>query len=70
MLALTWLILLVNAVAAGAAADPSVWRRQVIYLVMPDRFHDGDPGNDRLRGGPGRDTCVGGAGADVTSDCE
>lgn len=45
---LAWVIVLVSAVSAHAAADPAVWRRQVIYLVMPDRFHNGDPGNDRL----------------------
>lgn len=32
--------------SAFAAAEPEVWRRQVIYLVMPDRFHNGNPGND------------------------
>jgi glycosidase len=34
--------------AAQAAADPDTWKRQVIYLVMPDRFHNGDRTNDRL----------------------
>jgi hypothetical protein len=45
---LAWVIVLASAVPSLAAADPAVWRRQVIYLVMPDRFHNGDPGNDRL----------------------
>ncbi|MCG8365886.1 MAG: alpha-amylase family glycosyl hydrolase [Pseudanabaenales cyanobacterium] len=31
-----------------AAADPSVWRQQVIYLVMTDRFENGDSANDTL----------------------
>jgi len=33
---------------AHAAANPSEWQSQVIYLVMPDRFENGDTGNDRL----------------------
>ncbi len=36
-------------VDAGAVADASVpgsWRQRVIYLVMPDRFVNGDPSND------------------------
>ena len=31
-----------------AAADPNVWRQQVIYLVMTDRFENGDRTNDPL----------------------
>ena len=31
-----------------AAADPNVWRQQVIYLVMTDRFENGDHTNDPL----------------------
>jgi len=31
---------------AGAHADPEVWQRQVLYLVLPDRFADGDRSND------------------------
>jgi alpha-amylase len=42
------LSLLFPHVAAHAAADPEVWKRQVIYLIMPDRFHNGDRANDRL----------------------
>ena len=33
-----------------AAADPSVWRQQIIYLVMTDRFENGDSANDTLGG--------------------
>ena len=32
----------------SAAADPDSWRQQVIYLIMPDRFSNGDAANDRL----------------------
>ena len=35
--------------AAGAADDsatPADWRDQVLYLVMIDRFENGNPGND------------------------
>jgi alpha-amylase len=28
------------------AADRDVWQAQIVYLVMPDRFFDGDPAND------------------------
>ncbi|MDJ0704260.1 MAG: alpha-amylase family glycosyl hydrolase [Leptolyngbyaceae cyanobacterium MO_188.B28] len=35
---------------SSAAADPSVWRQQVIYLVMTDRFENGDSANDTLGG--------------------
>ena len=31
-----------------AAADPNIWRQQVIYLVMTDRFENGDEANDTL----------------------
>jgi glycosidase len=30
----------------GPGADPRVWRPRVIYLVFPDRFQNGNPGND------------------------
>lgn len=30
----------------GPGADPRVWRPRVIYLTFPDRFRNGDPGND------------------------
>ncbi len=30
----------------GPGADPRVWRPRVIYLTFPDRFANGDPGND------------------------
>ena len=44
-----WLFTLYGlAPSAFAAADPEVWRRQVIYLVMPDRFHNGNIENDTL----------------------
>ncbi|MGB3494175.1 MAG: alpha-amylase family glycosyl hydrolase [Elainellaceae cyanobacterium] len=33
---------------AHAAANPAEWQPQVIYLVMPDRFENGDTSNDRL----------------------
>lgn len=33
---------------ALAAANPAEWRPQVIYLVFPDRFENGDPTNDQL----------------------
>lgn len=33
---------------ALATADPGVWRQQVIYLVFPDRFQNGDDQNDDL----------------------
>ncbi len=32
--------------ATGTTADPNVWRPQVIYLTLTDRFFDGDPTND------------------------
>lgn len=32
--------------ATGTAADPNVWRPQVIYLALTDRFFDGDTSND------------------------
>lgn len=31
-----------------AQAEPNVWRQQVIYLVFPDRFQNGDSTNDKL----------------------
>ena len=31
-----------------ATADPDVWKQQVIYLVFPDRFQNGDDKNDNL----------------------
>ena len=34
--------------AAVAAANPIEWQQQIIYLVFPDRFENGDPNNDRL----------------------
>lgn len=34
--------------SAIAVADTELWKRRVIYLVMPDRFHNGDSRNDRL----------------------
>ena len=37
---------------ATGAADPAVWQPQVVYLVMPDRFFNGDPTNDDA-GSPG-----------------
>jgi glycosidase len=30
----------------GAASAPADWRAQVLYLVIPDRFRNGDPSND------------------------
>lgn len=33
---------------ALAQADPTVWRQQVIYLLLMDRFENGDLGNDQL----------------------
>ncbi len=33
---------------AGPGADPRVWRPRVIYLLIPDRFANGDPHNDDL----------------------
>jgi glycosidase len=35
-----------DAAPSGNAADPNVWRPQVIYLAMTDRFFDGDTSND------------------------
>lgn len=35
---------------AGPGADPAVWQRRTIYLVMPDRFANGDPSNDTAGG--------------------
>jgi len=32
---------------ALAQANPEVWRQQVIYLVMPDRFFNGNKANDK-----------------------
>lgn len=32
--------------AAPAPATAADWRSQVLYLVIPDRFRDGDPSND------------------------
>ena len=32
----------------SAAADPNSWQQQVIYLIMPDRFSNGDAANDQL----------------------
>jgi len=32
----------------GAAGAPHSWRQQVIYLIMPDRFFNGDTTNDQL----------------------
>ena len=37
---------------AGASVERAGWRAQVLYLVMPDRFRNGDPSNDDL-GSPG-----------------
>ncbi len=34
--------------SALAAANPIEWQQQIIYLVFPDRFENGDPTNDRL----------------------
>lgn len=34
--------------AGPQAADSSVWRRQAIYLVLPDRFYNGSTANDNL----------------------
>lgn len=34
--------------ASAEAPAPSAWRSQVLYLVMPDRFRDGNPGNNDL----------------------
>src|SRR5438045_662886 len=37
----------------GSAGDvPALWRPQVIYMVMPDRFFNGDATNDKS-GAPG-----------------
>jgi glycosidase len=38
--------------SSRTSADPSVWRSQIIYLAMPDRFANGDPSNDAA-GQPG-----------------
>lgn len=44
--------------APGAASPVSAsgWRSQVLYLVIPDRFRDGDPGNDDATGCFDRDS--------------
>jgi glycosidase len=34
--------------SVAAQAKPSVWQQQVIYLVLPDRFKNGDTANDRV----------------------
>lgn len=31
-----------------AQAEPSIWQQQVIYLVFPDRFQNGNSANDKL----------------------
>jgi alpha-amylase len=36
----------VAAQAVGDAANPSVWRKQIIYFTLPDRFYNGNTGND------------------------
>jgi len=42
----------------GPGADPADWRPRVIYLTFPDRFANGDPGNDRA----GAERCFDAAG--------
>jgi glycosidase len=37
----------VSSSASLANADPDVWQRQIIYLLLPDRFHNGDSKNDQ-----------------------
>ncbi len=39
-------VLLSLALLAQSATAASPWRGQIIYQVMPDRFADGDPGNN------------------------
>ena len=34
----------------AATAQASAWRAQVLYLVIPDRFRNGDPTNDNATG--------------------
>ena len=41
------LLLLAFLSFASAQVNQAVWRQQVIYLVMPDRFYNGNPANDR-----------------------
>lgn len=43
----TLILLLALLSFASAQVNQAVWRQQVIYLVMPDRFHNGNPANDR-----------------------
>lgn len=49
---LSWLtpdfVALESSSSAYAAANPVEWQPRVIYLVMPDRFENGDRSNDRL----------------------
>jgi glycosidase len=35
---------------ASARADTAIWNRQIIYLLIPDRFYNGDPNNDKSGG--------------------
>jgi alpha-amylase len=35
-----------KAALTAQAADPSVWRKQIIYFAMPDRFYNGSTAND------------------------
>lgn len=41
--------------SSANGADPAVWMRQTIYLVMTDRFFNGDPSNDQA----GQPNCTG-----------
>jgi len=52
----------------GSAERRSFDGRDAIYLITPDRFANGDPGNDRVAGmreGPGRDQPDGRHGGDL-----
>ncbi|MBB6097923.1 glycosidase [Deinobacterium chartae] len=33
---------------SAQAFNPLLWQQQVIYLAIPDRFHNGNPNNDKL----------------------
>ncbi len=53
---------------AGSSERRSFDGRDAIYLITPDRFANGDPGNDRVAGmreGPGRDEPDGRHGGDL-----
>lgn len=53
---------------AGSAAREGFGPKDAIYLITPDRFANGDPGNDRVRGmreGPNRTLPGGRHGGDI-----